>query len=345
MTRNCLSTVLFAGAIGAFVANTALAQPSYPARNITLVVPFSPGGSTDLITRIVAKELSAQFDRQVIADNRTGGGGVIGWNAVARAAPDGYTVLATELSFAIAAGLIPNLPFDPRKDFLHVTTATTVPHVLVVTPSLPVKNVKELLALAKARPGELNYGSGGNGTNTHLGSELLMNLTGIRMVHVPYKGAGAVLQDLMGGQVQVLISAVPTVVPYVNAKRLRALMVTDEKRTRVLPDVPSAAEAGSANDEHAVLGRLRRARGNAAAGRRAPESGHCRCPERRGIEETPDRAWRRYGRQHARAGNEAGGGRNGSLDRRHQSGRHQGGIVMTDRGGDAGILFTLLARI
>jgi tripartite-type tricarboxylate transporter receptor subunit TctC len=116
--------------------------------------------------------------------------------------------------------------------------------VLVVTPSLPVKNVKELLALAKARPGELNYGSGGNGTNTHLGSELLKNLTGIKMVHVPYKGAGAVLQDLMGGQVQVLISAVPTVVPYVNAKKLRALMVTDEKRTRVLPDVPSATEAG-----------------------------------------------------------------------------------------------------
>ena len=235
---------LTACAGAAIAADAAFAQPAYPARNITLVVPFSPGGSTDLITRIVARELTAQFDKQVVVENRTGGGGVIGWSAVARAAPDGYTVLATELSFAIAAGLIPNLPFDPRKDFVHVTTATTVPHVLVVTPSLPVKNVKELLALAKARPGELNYGSGGNGTNTHLGSELLKNLTGIKMVHVPYKGAGAVLQDLMGGQVQVLISAVPTVVPYVNAKKLRALMVTDEKRTRVLPDVPSATEAG-----------------------------------------------------------------------------------------------------
>ena len=235
---------LTACAGAAIAADAAFAQPAYPARNITLVVPFSPGGSTDLITRIVARELTAQFDKQVVVENRTGGGGVIGWSAVARAAPDGYTALATELSFAIAAGLIPNLPFDPRKDFVHVTTATTVPHVLVVTPSLPVKNVKELLALAKARPGELNYGSGGNGTNTHLGSELLKNLTGIKMVHVPYKGAGAVLQDLMGGQVQVLISAVPTVVPYVNAKKLRALMVTDEKRTRVLPDVPSATEAG-----------------------------------------------------------------------------------------------------
>ena len=235
---------LLVGAIGTGFPGLSVAQSPYPAKNITLIVPFSPGGSTDLITRIVARELTAALDKQVIADNRAGGGGAIGWSTVARAPADGYTVLATELSFAIAAGLIPNLPFDPRKDFLHVTTATTVPHVLVVTPSLPVKNVKEFLALARARPGELNYGSGGNGTNTHLGSELLKNLTGIKMVHVPYKGAGAVLQDLMGGQVQALISAVPTVVPYVNARRLRALMVTDDKRTRVLPDVPSAKEAG-----------------------------------------------------------------------------------------------------
>jgi len=231
-------------AMGAFACGQVLAQTAYPAKNITIVVPFSPGGSSDLITRMMAKELTGQLDRQVIADNRTGGGGVIGWNTVARSPADGYTVLATDLSFSIAAGLVPNLPFDPRRDFQHVTTVTTVPHVLVVTPSLPVKNVREFLALAKSRPGELNYGSGGNGTNTHLGSELLKSLTGIRMVHVPYKGAGAVLQDLMGGQVQVLISAVPTVVPYVNAKRLRALMVTDEKRTRVLPEVPSANEAG-----------------------------------------------------------------------------------------------------
>ena len=244
MTRYCMSGGLLACAIGVVVTGPAFAQTAYPAKNITLIVPFSPGGSTDLITRILARELGSQFDKQVIADNRAGGGGAIGWNAVARSPADGYTVLATELSFAIAAGLIPNLPFDPRKDFLHVTTATTVPHVLVITPSLPVKNVKEFLALAKARPGELNYGSGGNGTNTHLGAELLKNLTGIKMVHVPYKGAGAVLQDLMGGQVQVLISAVPTVVPYVNAGRLRALMVTDDKRTSVLPNVPSAKEAG-----------------------------------------------------------------------------------------------------
>ena len=230
--------------MGAVAGSAACAQSAYPARNISLVVAFSAGGSTDIITRIMAKELTGQFDRQVLVDNRTGGGGVIGWNAVAKSPADGYTVLATELSFAIAPGLIPSLPFDPRKDFQHVVTATAVPHALVVTPSLPVKNVQQFLALAKARPGELNYGSGGNGTNTHLGSELLKNLTGINMAHIPYKGAGAVLQDLMGGQVQALISAVPTILPYVNSGRLRALMVTDDKRVRVLPNVPSANEAG-----------------------------------------------------------------------------------------------------
>ena len=244
MNQYGMSAGVLACAMGAVMPGFALAQSAYPARNITLVVPFSAGGSTDIITRIMARELSGQFDRQVIADNRVGGGGAIGWNAVARSAADGYTVLATELSFAIAAGLIPNLPFDPRKDFQHVVTATSVPHALVVTPSLPVKNVKEFLALAKARPGDLNYGSGGSGTNTHLGSELLKNLTGIKMVHIPYKGAGAVLQDLMGGQVQALISAVPTILPYVNSGRLRALMVTDDKRSHVLPNVPSAKEAG-----------------------------------------------------------------------------------------------------
>ena len=167
-------------ALAGLIAPPAFAQPAYPAKSVTLIVPYSPGGTTDLATRVIARELSAQFDKQVVVDNRAGGGGVIGWSAVARAPADGYTVLAAELSFAIAAGLIPNLPFDPRKDFQQAVTAVAVPHVLVVTPSLPVKNVKEFIALAKARPGELNYGSGGTGTNTHLGSELLKNLTGIK---------------------------------------------------------------------------------------------------------------------------------------------------------------------
>lgn len=220
----------------------AQAQSAFPTRTVTLVVPYSTGGSTDLITRLIARELSQQMGRQVVVDNRVGGGGVIGWNSVARAPADGYTLLATELSFTIAPGLLPNLPFDARKAFQQVVTATSVPHVQVVTPTLPVKDVKGLIALAKARPGELNFGSGGTGTNTHLGSELFKNATGTNMAHIPYKGAGAVLTDLMAGQVQVLISAAPTVLPYVNSKRLRALMITDDKRFAPLPDVPSAIE-------------------------------------------------------------------------------------------------------
>ena len=230
------SSVLWCGALHA--------QTAYPAKSITLVVPYSTGGSSDLITRLVAKELTAQMGRQVIVDNRLGGGGLVGWSSVARSPADGYTLLATDLSFTIAPALLTTLPFDARKGFQQIATATTVPHVLVVTSSLPVKHVKELIALAKARPGELNYGSGGNGTNTHLGSELLKNITGINMVHIPYKGAGAVLQDLMAGQVQVLVSAMPTVLPYVNAGRLRALMVTDDKRAPVMPQIPSVNEAG-----------------------------------------------------------------------------------------------------
>lgn len=240
MNRNILVRMMMT--IAGTLAFAGVQAQTFPARPITLVVPYSTGGSTDLITRLIARELSTQVGRPVNVDNRVGGGGVIGWSSVARAPADGYTLLATELSFTIAPGLLSSLPFDARKGFQQIATATSVPHVQVVTPSLPVKNVKELIALAKARPGELNFGSGGAGTNTHLGSELFNNVTGTKMEHIPYKGAGAVLTDLMSGQVQVLISAAPTVLPYINSKRLRALMVTDDKRTAVLPEVPTAVE-------------------------------------------------------------------------------------------------------
>ena len=144
----------------------------------------------------------------------------------------------------IAATLIPRLPFDPKKSYAHITTAVSVPHVLVVNPQVPANSVQELVALAKAQPGKLFYGSGGNGTNTHLGSELFKSLAGINMTHVPYKGAGAVLQDLMAGQVQVLITSAPTALPFIKSGKLRALMVASEERMGVLPDVPSAKEAG-----------------------------------------------------------------------------------------------------
>ncbi|MDB5954811.1 tripartite tricarboxylate transporter substrate binding protein [Ramlibacter sp.] len=221
-----------------------LAQAQMNERPITIIVPFSPGGSTDLVSRVIAQFAAPIVGAPMIVDNRTGGGGVVGWGTVARAAPDGRTLCTIELSYAIAAGLIPNLPFDPHQAFTQITTAVKVPHVLVVNPGVPAKTMQEFIALAKARPGKLNYGSGGNGTNTHLAGELFKSLTGTSIVHIPYKGAGAVLADLMSGQVQALITSVPTALPYIRSGKLRALMVTGAQRNAALPDVPSAAESG-----------------------------------------------------------------------------------------------------
>ncbi|HEX2827742.1 MAG TPA: tripartite tricarboxylate transporter substrate binding protein [Burkholderiales bacterium] len=234
---------VIAFAVSSLYAAGVFAQ-AYPTKSVTIVVPYATGGTTDIVSRLIAHELTASLGKQVLVDNRTGGGGVVGWSAVARAAPDGYTVLAQELSYAIGATLITTLPFDPRKALPPVTTAISVPHVMVVNPSVKASSVKELIALAKAQPGKLNYGSGGNGTNTHLGGELFKSLAGVDIVHIPYKGAGAVLADLIAGQVQMLVSAVTTTLPHVKSGKLRALMVTDDKRSAALADVPSAPEAG-----------------------------------------------------------------------------------------------------
>ena len=225
------------------LSTPAAAQAPSP-KNITIIVPYATGGATDIVARIVAQQLGGRLGTPVIVENRQGGGGVVGWNAAARAAPDGNTLLAMEMSYSISAGLTPNLPYDPKTAFLPINTAVSVGHVLVINPGVPAKNIKELIALAKAEPGKLNFGSGGTGTNTHLGSELLKAKLGISMTHVPYRGAGAVLADLMAGQVQVLVSAVSTALPLVQGGKLRALMMMSDKRSDVLPDVPTAAEEG-----------------------------------------------------------------------------------------------------
>jgi tripartite-type tricarboxylate transporter receptor subunit TctC len=235
--------VALAAALGFVSANFAAAQ-TYPSRPVTFVVPFAPGGSTDTVARIVAQAIAPALGQPTVVENRTGGAGVIGWGSVARAPTDGHTLITVEMSYAIAAGLISTLPFDPRKSFAHITTAVSVPHVMVVNPQVTAGTVPELIALAKASPGKLFYGSGGNGTNTHMGGELFKSLAGVDLVHVPYRGAGAVLQDLMGGSVQVLVTSAPTVLSLIQSGKLRALMVTSEERLATLPDVPSASEAG-----------------------------------------------------------------------------------------------------
>jgi tripartite-type tricarboxylate transporter receptor subunit TctC len=235
--RFAAAVVLVASAASAFAQ-------AYPARPITVIVPYAVGGTTDIVARLIGAQMGSSLGQPLIVENKAGGGGTVGWGAVARAAPDGYTLLTTEMSFTIAPALGARQPFDPRKDFTHIITAASAPHVLVINPALPAKTVQEFIALAKASPGKLNYGSGGNGTNTHLGGELFKSAAGINLVHVPYKGAGQVLTDLMGGQVQALVTSLPTALPHIKSGKLRALMVTSDKRSPLLPDVPSAKEAG-----------------------------------------------------------------------------------------------------
>lgn len=237
-----LTRALAAAAAVLTLSTTAIAQ-NYPTKPITVIIPYSVGGTTDIVARLVTTQIGNNLGQALIADNRVGGGGQIGWSAAARSAPDGYSLLTTEMSFTIAPGLLPKLPFDARKDFSHVITAAAAPHVLVINPGVPAKTVQEFVALAKAKPGSMNYGSGGNGTNTHLGGELFKSAAGVDLLHVPYKGAGQVLTDLMAGQVQALVTSLPTALPHIKSGKLRALVVTSDTRSPLLPDVPSAKEA------------------------------------------------------------------------------------------------------
>ena len=222
-------------------AVTSSAQTS--GKLLTVIVPFAPAGTNDIVARVVVQRLT-EGGRTAIVENRAGGGGVIGWQAVARGPADGTMLLANDMSFAIAAGLLPKLPYDARKDFVNITTAASTPFVLVVNPKVPAKDVQELVKLSKEKAGKLNYGSGGNGTNTHLAAELFKSLTKADISHVPYKGSAQAMQDVIGGQIDVLFTAASTALPHIQSGKLRALMITDAKRLAAMPDVPSAAEAG-----------------------------------------------------------------------------------------------------
>ena len=237
-----IPTVALAVALVAATAN-AIAQ-SYPNRPVRMVVPLSAGGFADVPARIIAPRLSEVLGQQVFVENRPGAGATIGTDFVAKSKPDGYTLLFTGTPHVISPALYKNLPYDPLKDFASVMLVAAGPYVLVVNPQLPVKSLQELIALAKAQPGKIDYASSGNGSAQHLVSALFASMAGIELSHVPYKGSGPAMQDLLGGQVKVSFAGIPNVMPHVRAGKLRALAVSTPKRSPDLPDVPTVAEAG-----------------------------------------------------------------------------------------------------
>jgi tripartite-type tricarboxylate transporter receptor subunit TctC len=234
--------ILLCAALAA-VFSPAQAQ-QYPTKPVRLVVPAAPGGGTDITARIIAPKLSEQLGQQVVVENRAGAGTMIGSEAVARAAPDGYTLLMGISTLAINPAMYKKVPYDALKDFAPISQVVSLPNVLVTHPSLPVKTVKELVAFARARPGQLNYASAGVGTNPHLSMELFLAMTGLKMTHVPYKGAGPGLVDTVAGHVSVMTPSIISGLPHVRGGRLRALGVTSAKRAGGVPDIPTIAEAG-----------------------------------------------------------------------------------------------------
>ncbi len=240
--RNILSSCTIVAAL-LCAANT-FAQ-TYPAKPIRMVITYTPGGNTDLVGRAVAQKLGESLGQQVVVDNRGGGGGVLGTLITTQAAADGYTImLGTSAGMVIHPLLSAKLPYDAVRDLIPVSMVVIIPQLLVINPQLPVKNVRELIALAKARPGYLNAGSSGTGTPNHLGTELLKGLAGVNIVHVPYKGGAPALTDLIGGQIHMAFSSVPAVLPHMKAGRLTALGIGSAKRSPALPIIPTIAEAG-----------------------------------------------------------------------------------------------------
>jgi len=217
------------------------AEP-YPARPIRMIVPYAPGGNTDVLARLIGRRLTQAVGQQVVIDNRPGGNTLIGSGLVAQAAPDGYTMMLTTLTFSVLPSIYKKLPFDARRDFTPITLAVTLPNVLVVNPSVPARSLKELIAHAKSNPGKLNYASTGSGTSPHLSMELLKTMAGIDLVHIPYKGGGPALSALMGGQVSAQFIGLPVALRHIESGKLRALAVTSAKRAAAAPDIPAIAE-------------------------------------------------------------------------------------------------------
>lgn len=222
----------------------ARAADGFPERPLRMIVPFPPGGSVDVVARIAGQKMTEIAGQSIVVDNRAGASGNIGTELAARAPADGYTIMMTTIPLVVNPSLFSKIPYDVVRDFAPVSLIAAAPFVLAVHPSLPARSVKELVALARARPGQLNYASAGSGTNLHIAAELFKNLSGTNIVHVPYKGGGPALTALLGGEAQLSFLGVVAVVPHVKSGKMRALALTAAKRSAVLPDLPTIAEAG-----------------------------------------------------------------------------------------------------
>ena len=238
-------SLVFAAALAASLIPAAVLGQTYPSKPIRLIVPFAAGGGNDNVARLVGKRLSDSLGQPLVIDNRPGAGGVLGAELAAKAAPDGYTLfLGGVASHAVNPNLNDRLPYDPIRDFAPVVLLASAPLVLVVHPSVPADSVKAFVALARSKPGQLNYASNGNGSSSHLAAVMFDSMTGVDMVHVPYKGLSPALADLLSGRVQVMFSSVVAILPHIKAEKLRGLAVTGSRRLPSMPNLPTIAESG-----------------------------------------------------------------------------------------------------
>ena len=321
------SRIVLAVILLALLPAGALAQ-AYPTKPVRILVGFLPGGGSDIFGRLIAQSLTERLGQQVVVENRPGAGATIATEAVVRSAPDGYTLLLGSSSeIAMNPELYTKLTFDPRKDLVPVSLYATTPLLLVVHPSLPVKNVKEMIALAKARPGEMNYGSAGSGSMTHLAAALFVSGAGTKIVHVPYKGVGAVVPDLIAGQVQMMTVPIPPVLPLVQAGRLKALGVTTLTRSKMLPDLPTIDESGLKGYDVIALVRPVRARRDAARHREPPPQRARAGAPLAGNRGEDRKAGRRPGEYDARAARAVHEGRDGEVVESGESVGRESGIV------------------
>ncbi len=244
----CLLLISVGGTLAAVDAR-AQAPDAWPSKPIRFILPFPPGGGTDILGRIISERLAANLGQPVVIENRGGAGGNVGAEAAAKSAPDGYTIVLVAPSLAISPSLYSKLNYDPAKDFAPISLVATVPNVMVTHPSVPARTLQEFIALAKSKPGGMNFGSGGNGTSNHLAGELFNIVAGVKLVHVPYKGVNLAMNDVLSGEVHLVVIGIPAAAPHIKAGKLRALALIAPQRSPALPDVPTIAEAGLPNFE------------------------------------------------------------------------------------------------